>query len=143
NCGFFSLSLLDEGIVEEVVLYEVVPEIAEFASRVATALGKSENSRFLAEAVSLDTIDQLPDGDVIMCQNLMHHAGILFDVDKVDRLGWEAFTRQFVSKLRRKYRFGILAVGLEGNKPANWSVPKIGRLRRFRNILRSAGWDPV
>ncbi len=140
NCGYFALSLLAEGLVKEAVVYDVVPDVLEFGRKVAAEMDLSDRCSFINKGVSLDLLEELPEADVIICQYLIHHAGSLFDIEQVKKLGWEEYASQFLSKLSLKYKLGIIANAYKGTKPANWNIAECKRLDRFRNILKKSGW---
>ena len=141
NCGYFSLSLLDEGLVEEVIVYDVVPDILNFGTQAARAMGLQEKASFKEYSVSLETLDQIPDGDVIICQNLIHHAGALFDQELVNKMGWDKYANDFLKALRSKYKVGIFAMAYKKGKPRNWNIPGFKRPERFREILLNSKWN--
>ena len=141
NCGYFSLTLLDDGVVEEVIVYDVVPDILNFGTEAAKAMGLQDKCKFLEYSVSLDTLDQIPDADVIICQNLIHHAGTLFDQDLVSHMGWDEYATSFLKALRAKYKVGIFAMAYKKNKPLNWNIPGFKRPERFRDILLATKWN--
>jgi len=141
NCGYFSLSLLDEGLVEEVSVFDVVPEVLNFGRQVAKAMGLQDKCNFVEYSVSLSTLDQIPQGDVIICQNLIHHAGALFDHDLVNTLGWDAYACRFLKTLRARYNVGIFAMAYKKAKPCNWNIASFRRPDRFREILAEANWN--
>lgn len=140
NCGYFALSLLDEGLVKEAVVYDVAADVLAFGEEMATELGLGARCEFVNEPISLDKLDQLPDGDVIICQYLIHHAGKLFDQDLVRNLGWEAYARRFLERLREKFRFGVIGNAYKAGKPTHWKVAQCQRPARFHALLESAGW---
>lgn len=141
--GYFSLSLLDDQLARQAVLFEIDEELAAYAQSIGVTLGKSDNIKVLTDEVSLDTLESLPDGDLILCQNLIHHAGATYDVEQVKKLGWEGYSRQFLEKLRKKYRYGVIAVGFKDSKPVQWNVSKVNRANVFREYLADAGWHVV
>jgi len=141
NCGYFSLSLLDEGLVEEVRVFDVVPEVLDFGRQVAQAMGLQDKCDFVEYSVSLNSLDQIPDGDVIICQNLIHHAGALFDQDLVNKMGWDDYANSFLKTLRSKYKVGIFAMAYKKGKPRNWNIPGFKGPERFREILANSKWN--
>lgn len=143
NCGFFSLSLLADGVIEGCSIYDLNREVMDFGSKVAEAMGDSDRARFVTKSLSLETLNELPAADVILCQNIIHHAGSLFDQDIVKRRGWESYALEFLQVLRAKCKTGVFAMAFKKGKPSGWQVPNVGRDERFRNMLAESGWSLV
>lgn len=140
NCGFVPLSLLGDGLIKQAVVYDVDQDILQFGERVADAMQLQERCEFVARPVALDTIDNLPAADLLICQNLIHHAGATFDQEAAKRMGWENYAMALLSSLRQKYKFGVIAMGFKSGKPRKWRVPKVRRAERFRSMLERSGW---
>lgn len=140
NCGYFALSLLDEGLVKEAVVYDVDSDVLAFGERMAAELGLGGRCRFVNQPISLSTLDELPDGDVIVCQYLIHHAGKVFDETLVKNLGWDEYAQRFLSRLQEKFTLGIIGNAYKASKPAHWKVAQCQRPARFHALLKMAGW---
>lgn len=140
NCGFFALSLLDEGLIREAIVYDVEPDVLAFGEKMAAELGLGTSCRFVNKPISLDTLDELPSGDVIICQYLIHHAGKMFDRSLVNDLGWELYAQRFLAKLREKFSLGVIGNAYKTGKPAHWDVAQCQRPAKFRALLETTGW---
>jgi len=143
NCGFFSLSLLDEDLIEEAVIYDIKPDILELGRKIARAMGLEDRCSFVEKSIDLAALDELPSTDGVIYQNVLHHAGDYFDKDLVAEIGWEKYAERFLKKLRAKYAYGILGMGFKWNKPKLWDVDKEKRRFIFRNLLEKSGWEII
>ena len=143
NCGYFSLSLLDEGLIEEAVIYDIKPEILNIGRKMAEAMGLENRIEFIEKSVDLASLDDLPVAEGLIYQNVLHHAGDYFDEEQVKEIGWEAYAQKFLKKLRGKFQYGVLGMGFKWNKPWYWDVDKKERRNIFYELLKEAGWQVV
>jgi hypothetical protein len=80
--------------------------------------------------------------DSLLCLNLLHHAGSLFDNEIVLRDGWEPYASEWLTVLRKKCRLAVLSIGFKGSsKPVRWNVSRPLRPLRFIEIATRAGWS--
>ncbi len=143
NCGYYSLSLLDDKLAEKAIVYDIKSDILELGEYMAEAMGLADRCKFAEKMINLDELKTLPDSDVLICQNVIHHAGDYFDEEKVKDMGWGNYINVFLEKLREKYEYAVLAVGFKWNKPKYWDVNKSDRRRIFTDILNSSGWKII
>jgi hypothetical protein len=144
NCAFFCLSLLHEKIIKRARVVEKAPELIEFGRLVAEEMGLADSVSFEEVGIDLPWLDQMPPCDVVICQNLLHHAGYLFDVDRVAQDGWDAYAVKFLRALRAKAKYGVISINMEPGRPVNWTGVKDVRedkAARFAEILTEAGWS--
>lgn len=141
--GFFSLSMLDSGMATNATMYDMSDSSLAFGEKIAKALDLEDNTDFEKEKISLDFVQALQPVDTIICLNLIHHAGVLFDVDIVQSIGWGEYARQWMLALKKKANVLIFGVGLKGEKPVNWDVAPFDRALEFSKIAESAGWKMV
>ncbi|MBM4020262.1 MAG: class I SAM-dependent methyltransferase [Planctomycetes bacterium] len=140
HSGYFSLELLDAGTVSESVVYDINDEVLRFGERLAMRMDLQDAIKFVKKDLRLDNIADLPDADLALCLNLIHHAGTLFDRDAVATLGWGKYATQYLSVLRTKYRYAIVGVGFKSRHPASWPVFKPLRPLYFCDIIAKSGW---
>jgi hypothetical protein len=141
NNGFFSLQLIDDSIASKSTIFDVNDSALSFGKKIASELNLTDKSEFIKKEINLSSINDLPNSDMVFCLNLIHHAGVLFDVEIVKKIGWEKYSEEFLSILRKKYKSAVIGVGFKGLKPINWFVPKILRPITFYNIIKSSGWE--
>lgn len=139
--GYFSLQMLDENIVSRAWVYNVAENALSFGSKIARYLGLENKIDFIEKKLSLENINNIPDADLVLCLNLIHHAGVFFDIDLVSNKGWAEYTVDFLKILRKKYKVAVVSVGFKGKKPINWPVPNRLRPIYFYKIANKAGWE--
>lgn len=140
NSGYFSLSLIDEGLISHSTVYDTDIRVLEAGEQMASMMGLSKKVRFVEQAVSLNWLRRADPVDTVIDLNLIHHAGTLFDIDEVREQGFEAYARAWLSQTRRISKFCALGVGLKGTKPRNWDVQAKDRPVAMIDIATSAGW---
>ncbi|ASY14008.1 hypothetical protein A1sIA53_00155 [Candidatus Planktophila dulcis] len=145
-CGFTSLELVDIGLVEHSVVYDLNSEFLSAGRNFASALGLSSKVIFKETKLSLEFIqDKLESGDLCLCLNLIHHGGNFFDKDFVHENGWEKFALAWLDSLREKFPVLVLSIGFKDKIPKNWITPT--RLSKYDNrpleflhLATSVGW---
>ncbi len=143
NCGYFSLSLLDENLAEEAIVYDIKADILEIGEKIARAMNISDRCKFEEKMINLEELKTLPPANVLIFQNVLHHAGDYFDQELVKDIGWGEYARQFMAGLRELYDYAVFAVGFKWNKPKYWQVDKDKRRGEFQNILADADWEII
>lgn len=143
HSGFFSLSLVDCGMATSSIVYDLDTGALDMGKKMAAALDLQEKVVFKEQAISLDFVRSMDTVDSIICLNLIHHAGVLFDVDIVKSLGWEEYARQWLLSMREKADILILGVGFKAQKPPHWNVSRFERPARFLKIAEQSGWSVI
>lgn len=143
HSGYFSLSFVDEGMASFSTVYDLNEKALEMGKKMSGALGLSEKVIFIEQGISLDFIKNMEPVDTVICLNLIHHAGMLFDVDVVSSMGWDEYARQWLTALRNKCNLLIFGVGFKGSKPPYWNVKKYERPARLYSIAQESGWSIV
>jgi len=141
NSGFFSLELLDGKIITSSSVYDVDEDVLNFGKKIADQMQLESFIKFIKKSVSLNNLNEYPNADAVLCLNLIHHAGVLFDVDLVKKMGWSKYSLEFLKRLRKKYKYAVLGVGFKASKPTNWSVPDPLRPVFLADIIRKSGWE--
>lgn len=140
NSGYFALSLLDSRRASHATVVDLDAGALAAGRMMAAAMNVDERIDFVEREIDLEYVRALADYDTVICLNLIHHAGALYDVAEVKGGGWEPYAEEWLHTLRRKAQRAIIGVGFKGRKPVNWDVPKSARLVRFRQMLERAGW---
>jgi hypothetical protein len=141
NAGYFCLSLLDAGMAERATVYDVYPKASAAGRAMARRMDLSHRIEFVDRALDLDFVRTLPKVDMIICLNLLHHAGIKFDKAAVGRDGWESSAAAWLSEMQRKCELAIVGIGFEETKQRNWDAPHPDRPARFAQCMERAGWS--
>lgn len=143
NSGFFSLSLVAEGLLTESTVYDANPAALEAGRQMAEMMGLSDKVRFVEQQISLEWLRSLEPVDTVICLNLIHHAGAVFDIVEVNGRGWQLYANDWLSELRRISKRCIFGVRFKGSKPVNWDVNKQDRPRVMLQMAKAQGWNPL
>ena len=138
NLGYFALSLAAEygGPVRAL---EPVAVFSEACALIARLCGLKDQVTCINEGLALDDIEGLPETDLIVLLNVLHHAGTVFDADRIAALGgWEAYAREYLARLGRRavwlfFQIGNTARG-EALFPGREAIPFV------HTLLTVAGW---
>jgi len=141
NSGYFALSLLDSGRASHATVVDLDGGALAAGRTMALAMGLEDRIDFVEQKIDLGYVRAMASHDTVICLNLIHHGGALYDIAEVDRDGWAAYARQWLAELRSKSTRAIIGVGFKGNKPVNWDVPRSARLFHFQQILEETGWS--
>jgi len=147
NSGYFSYSLLKSNLVDQAVIYDTNKNYLEIG-RVVSVLGGIENRmQFKQQKIDIDFLrDKLLKSDIILANNLFHHAGYLFDNDVVEREGWGEYMSQILEIFHEKCDFLVLGLGFKESLPKFWLEPKFfyfadSRANEFEKIINGSKWN--
>jgi hypothetical protein len=143
NSGFFSLSLVDLGMAKSATVYDLSKPVLDAGEKMSSALNMKDKVVFKQQAITLEFLRSMCKVDTIICLNLIHHAGVLFDIDIVKSMGWEEYARQWLLTLREKAKILIIGVGFKGKKPTNWKIPFHRRPAKFFKLAKESGWSVI
>jgi len=135
HSGYLCLSLLDASIAERATVYHVNSGALAAGRTMARHMGLSDRISFVERAPSLDLVRALPSVDLMICLNVLPHAGTQFDQAAVGHDGWE-----WLTEMRRKCKLAVVGIAFEETKPKNWDVPRTHRAARFAQCAEQAGW---
>lgn len=138
NLGFFSLSLAADRDARA-TLYEPIGPYVETVGLLADLAGLSGRVVCHASGVGIDDLETLPEADLLISLNVLHHAGTVFDVAAVEAAnGWRAYAERWLAAASFKYRMLFLQTGNKSTGPALFdsaeAVPFV------RGMLTGAGW---
>lgn len=143
NSGFYCLSFADSGMLTRSTVFDLDGKALDAGRKMARSMGLEEKVTFEERCVDLEFVESLPPVDTIICLNLIHHAGVLFDEAVVAEIGWEEYARRWLSAFREKSRLLILGVGLKGMKPVHWNIPPLQRAARIIALAKELGWSTI
>lgn len=141
HAGFFSLTLVGDGLAEESTIYDVSEDALIKGRQFAKEMRLSERARFVQQSVDIEFLKQMQPTETIICLNLLHHAGDKFDSDLVSKQGWARYALDWLATMRSKARQAAFGVGFENTKPKYWDTPVATRPAALASIIRSAGWS--
>lgn len=143
NSGYFCLSLIDAGMANKATVYDIdmLGESLAAGRTMADLLSIADRIQFVKQKIELEFVQNLPAVDTMICLNLLHHAGRLFDVESVNENGWGRYAQEWLAAMRNKSRLAIVGLAFDSEAPPNWDEPTKSRAERFARIADSAGWS--
>jgi hypothetical protein len=141
NLGYFGLRLAHDFNCQYLG-FEPLQAYCRAAGVMAEAVGLASRCRFTPMPVGLADIPALPDSDLIVELNVLHHGGAIFDRDAVDRYGsWMNYAVARLGALRKKASALLFQTG---NVADNRSLfPTEQAVSFVFNLLSTAGWTPL
>jgi len=138
SLGYFSLRLAhDFGCTA--TGFEPVEVYAEAANLFAEIGELGDQVRFIGHGVTLDTIEDMPDADLLVTLNVLHHAGNVFDAQKVAEVGnWRSYAVEYLSRMAAKYPHMIFQTGNSVKGVAHF--PGREAVPFMRDVLKEAGY---
>lgn len=138
NLGYFLLRLAKEKRCV-VTGYEPISEYAQAASLMSQLTDIDDYCTFHSKGVLFDDIRSLPTCDLIIELNVLHHAGNIFDKEKVASFSsWETYAINRLAAMRDKASNLFIQTG---NSQENIQLfPSEEAVSHFANILSQAGW---
>jgi len=145
NTGFFILSLAQANPSSRFYAYEINDKHAEFIADIADAF-KMTNVFVKSFGIDLVGIDNLEELDILLNYNVLHHAGVDFDTDKIATVEeYEAYAVEYLSRMKAKVKKMVFQIGYNwgGNKlkpiiPLQDDAEKIAFTTK---IFKMAGWE--
>jgi len=141
NLGYICLRL-----VQEIGLRATCLEPIEDYVRISNLLAKGFGLEHLYQSrrafVLWDNIAELPQADVLINLNVIHHAGRVFDCEVVARLGgWAAYAQSYLEKLAHKGRYLFFQTG--NTWPAARLFENTEAPEFLAGILGRGGWRVI
>lgn len=143
NSGYFCLSLIDAGMATKATVYDIdmLGESLAAGRKMAGLLGIAGKIQYVEQKIDLAFVRDMPTVDTIICLNLLHHSGRLFDVDMVHDKGWGQYANEWLTAMIGKSRLAIIGLAFDGESPPNWDEPAASRAQRFARMAENAGWS--
>lgn len=116
NTGYFSLNFAYNGY--KVTSYEVNKKHCDFINQISKNY-ELENINVVNNGVTLKNVDYINKGEVVLLLNVLHHAGIDFDLKEVERADYlKEYIITYLQALKNKSEYIILQIGYNwgGNK---------------------------
>lgn len=145
NTGFFCLSLAKADPSREVLAIEGNPNHAKFIRTIAEGFNL-RNLEVLSRAVEIEDLELLPEVDVMLHLNVLHHAGSDFDSGKLKTpKDFLHYARNYLELLRGRVGTLVFQMGTnlwgDKTKPIINYADDTGKLLMFAALLRDAGWQ--
>jgi len=144
NTGFFILSLAHANPLSKFFAYEINKTHANFIAEIAESFLMT-NVTVKPFGIDLVGIDQMEEHDILLNYNVLHHAGVDFDTDKIASVGeYEAYAVEYLKKLRLKTKQMVFQIGSNwgGNKqkPIIDLADDAEKIAFNARIFKKAGW---
>lgn len=142
SAGFFSLLSIAGGMTSSSTVFDISETALKVGELSSQLIGMADKIKYIKKSLEIDRLKELPNADVVVCLNLIHHAGIEFDKEAVEELTWEKYATDYLRQLKKKYNQMVISLAFKGvHKPKNLKIP----FHRFEDffsstILKEAGW---
>lgn len=147
NTGFFTLSLAHANPTSTFYAYEINPTHAAFIQDIGESF-QMKNLVVKAQGVDMEGIALMENHDILLNYNVLHHAGVDFDSDKLGSVeDYEAYATEYLRRMAAKTKKMVFQIGSNwgGNKlkpiiPLSDDAEKIAFNTR---LFKNAGWNIV
>lgn len=145
NTGFFSLSLAHADPGRRVLAIEANPNHAAFIRRIADAFGLG-NLEVIGRSITSHSLGSIQRQDVLLHLNVLHHAGLDFDVGCFEEPdGFLPYAQDYLSKLRECARVLVFQMGTnlwgDKSKPIIDYRDDEAKLALLTQLLVRSGWS--
>lgn len=145
NTGFFILSLAQANPFSMFYAYEINDKHAEFILDIADAFTMT-NVFVKSFGVDLAGIENLEELDILLNYNVLHHAGVDFDTDKIATVEeYEAYAVEYLRRMKDKVKKMVFQIGYNwgGNKlkPIIALQDDAEKIAFTTRIFKMAGWE--
>jgi hypothetical protein len=141
NLGYLCLRLVQDLGVQATCL-EPIEDYVRISSFLAQEFGLEHLYQARQTLVLWDNIPQLPESDVLINLNVLHHAGRVFDCEVVARLGgWTPYAQSYLEKLTHKGRYLFFQTG--NTWPSARLFQNTEAPEFLAEILDKSGWRVI
>jgi len=141
NLGYLCLRLMQELGLQATCL-EPIEDYVRISTLLAKGFGLAHLYKGRSAFVLWDNISELPQADVLINLNVIHHAGRVFDCDVVARLGgWAAYAQSYLEKLSYKGRYLFFQTG--NTWPSARLFENTEAPEFLADILSRSGWRVI
>ena len=138
NMGFFLLNLAkDMGC--RVKGFEPIETYTKATQLMSQIMEIQHLFEIFNQGISISDIDELPEADLIIELNVLHHAGNHYDSEFVrSSADWEEYATNRLSKLSKKSKYLFFQTGNVWNDESLFSTEN--SVDYIRKIITNAGW---
>jgi hypothetical protein len=141
NLGYICLRLVQELGVRATCL-EPIEDYVRISNFLAQQFGLERLYQARQVFVLWDNLAQLPESDVVINLNVIHHAGRVFDNDVVAKLGgWAAYAQSYLEKLSAKSRYLFFQTG--NTWPSTRLFENTKAPEFLADLLDKSGWRVI
>lgn len=145
NTGFFTLSLAHANPTSTFYAYEINPTHAAFIQDIGESF-QMKNLVVKAQGVDMEGIALMETHDILLNYNVLHHAGVDFDSDKLASVeDYEAYATEYLKRMSSKTKKMVFQIGSNwgGNKlkpiiPLSDDAEKVAFNAR---LFKNSGWN--
>lgn len=145
NTGFFTLSLAHANPASTFYAYEINPTHAAFIQDIGESF-QMKNLVVKAQGVDMEGIALMETHDILLNYNVLHHAGVDFDSDKLASVeDYEAYATEYLKRMSSKTKKMVFQIGSNwgGNKlkpiiPLSDDAEKVAFNAR---LFKNSGWN--
>jgi hypothetical protein len=147
NTGFFILSLAHANPSSMFYAYEINFTHAAFIQDIGDSF-QMKNLVVKAQGVDMEGIAAMENHDILLNYNVLHHAGVDFDTDKIASVEeYEVYATEYLKRMAAKTKKMVFQIGSNwgGNKqkpiiPLSDDAEKIAFNAR---LFKNAGWKII
>jgi hypothetical protein len=141
NLGYFCLRLAQD-YAAQACMYEPIAAYAEAVDLMAGLTGLGDRVVAHGRPVALPEIADLSRSDLLICLNVLHHAGRTFAKAEVENVAaWRAYALRYLAALRQRGDWLLFQIGnlLDGEPLCDGDQV----LPFTRDLLQESGWSIV
>lgn len=141
NLGYFCLRLARD-CAARTSMYEPIKAYAEAVHLMAELTGLGDQVAAHGRPVALPEITDLPWSDLLICLNVLHHAGRTFATAEVDSVAaWRVYALRYLDALHQRGGWLLFQIGntLDGEPLCSGDHV----LPFTRDLLQESGWTVV
>lgn len=141
NLGYFCLQIAQQQKCRAVG-YEPVGEFVEAAGLMAKMLDVTDRCQFFEKSISLRNVKSLPQANLYIELNVLHHGGALFDVKRAAGSGgWQKYAVERLKRMRKRSERLLFQTG--NSRGTETLFSPASSILTIRRILEDSGWNPV
>lgn len=144
NTGYFSIRAVSERGAKSIA-YEPDPKLAEAMQIISRICNTDNHIEVRSEPFTLIKPRKLPQADLIINLNVIHHAGIDFDQENVKTIDdWEPYAIEYLKRLTGIAPLMVFQTGYTWGGGADSLCPLGAKWHPWtEELLKQAGWNIV
>lgn len=138
NLGYFCLSLA-QNFKSKIIGYEPLKEYCKCSKIISQLMGVEKKVKFYNKTININDIYKLDKADLLIELNVLHHAGSIFDKNRVkENTNWEEYALERLTIIRKKYKKFFFQTGNMLNQKALF--PSETSAKYIYKLLKKTGW---
>lgn len=142
NLGYFSLRAVSERGATSIA-YEADSKLVEAINYIASLCKLDKKIEVRNEAFTINHPIELPQADVLIFQNVLHHAGFDFEQEVVPTIAdWEQYAVRYLQRLTNVAPIMVFQMGYTWGGGSDRLCPSETRWHSWTmELLKQAGWN--